>query len=379
MPAEAGAPGRRLLVVLPADFLGGAERVALSLVEAAVRERRFAAIDLYVLARQPSGTLDRVAALPGVTVTHARALREYAALGAFARFLSGRRYDLAYATHTHVTALCCVLRRLGVLRAARLVTRESSSIFEVDVGHWGRVVPFLVGLYGAQDEVIHQTSYMQASFDRHTRGRLAARGRVVPNPLDLERVRAGAREPVAGPPDAFDHSVNVLWCGRLVAFKRPALAMAALGELRRAGAAPFRVHVVGDGPLRDEMRAAAAAAGVADAVTWWGQLPHPWAVMARCQVGFLSSGTEGYPNVVPEMLAAGVRQVVTTDCAGDLAAIPGVTVVRDDAPAALAAALGTAVARAATAPEPPGLEAFLQARTPAAFLAAIDRAPGANG
>jgi glycosyltransferase involved in cell wall biosynthesis len=366
-------PRRRALVVLPADFIGGAERVALGLVRAAVRERRFAQLDIFVLARRPSGSLDEVAALPGVTVTYGRAAREYAAVGAFARFLRGRRYDLVYTTHVHVTALCCVLRRAGLLRARRLVTRESSSIFEVDVGHWGRVVPLLVGLYGAQDEVIHQTAYMRDSFDRHTRGRLAKLGRVVPNPVDVEAVRAAVARPLAGPADPFAAGLNLVWCGRLLPVKRPELMLAVLAALKGSGAVPFRAHVVGDGPLGETLREEAARAGLAADITWWGQMAEPWAVMARCRAGFVTSQVEGFPNVVLEMLAAGVAGVVTTDCAGGLGEIPGVTVVPDAAPAQLAAAMAAALANSAAATPPAGLEACLRERTPAAFLAAIDR------
>jgi glycosyltransferase involved in cell wall biosynthesis len=66
---------------------------------------------------------------------------------------------------------------------------------------------------------------------------------------------------------------SVLWVGRLVAIKAPWLAVEALAELNATGE-HARLIMVGDGPLRDRVAAAACRAGVADSVHLTGQLSH---------------------------------------------------------------------------------------------------------
>ena len=40
----------------------------------------------------------------------------------------------------------------------------------------------------------------------------------------------------------------------------------------------------------------------------------------------VTSAKEGFPNVILEMMACGLRGIVVTPCAGDLEQLPGVTV-----------------------------------------------------
>jgi glycosyltransferase involved in cell wall biosynthesis len=80
-------------------------------------------------------------------------------------------------------------------------------------------------------------------------------------------------EPLYHPPPLADrlrpgaYGDYVLVVGRLEAIKRPELAVRALAHV----AAPLRVVIVGEGPYRQAVEAAAAAAGIADRVTFAGR------------------------------------------------------------------------------------------------------------
>ena len=50
--------------------------------------------------------------------------------------------------------------------------------------------------------------------------------------------------------------------------------------------------------------------------------------MAACQYGLVTSSQEGFPNVVLDMMACGLRTIVMTPCAGDLDQLHGVTITR---------------------------------------------------
>jgi glycosyltransferase involved in cell wall biosynthesis len=100
---------------------------------------------------------------------------------------------------------------------------------------------------------------------------------------------------------------------------------------------------IGDGPLETQLREEAFRLDILDRVLFLGRLKNPYPIMAACRYGLLTSTVEGFPNVVLEMMACGLRKIVVTPCAGDLHDLPGVTVTRSFEPAEIADALGTAI------------------------------------
>lgn len=344
------------LFLLPTDVMGGAENVLRMTAEAALMSGRYDGVELFVLAGVRSGTLDALAAA-GATVRHSGASSEKTGLPALARTLRRRRYALVVSSHTHLNAAASAARAVGWLQTDRLVTRESTMAFERDFGRMGPVLRGLYRLYGAQDRIVCQTERMAASLSSGTNHRFATRTAHVPNPIALE-----PRAPKA----PGDSEVHIVWCGRLAPVKSPERAIRALAFVRETGL-PARLTVIGDGPLRRDLERLADGIGVAGHVRFTGRIERPTDIMATADLGLMTSDVEGFPNVILEMLASGVRRVVTTDCAGGLAAIPGVTVAPSVEPGALAEALH-AQANAAASPD---LPAYLRARSPAAFLEAI--------
>jgi phosphatidyl-myo-inositol dimannoside synthase len=115
-------------------------------------------------------------------------------------------------------------------------------------------------------------------------------------------------------------------------------------RLMRERGRDFTLDVVGDGPLRDELAAAAREAGLGDVVTFVGALPGPPAVMDFLDHGdvyVLPSLSEGLPRALLEAMARGLPCVST--------AVGGIPEVLDDewlVPAGDAAALAEALGRA---------------------------------
>ncbi|HEU4651715.1 MAG TPA: glycosyltransferase family 4 protein, partial [Croceibacterium sp.] len=117
-------------------------------------------------------------------------------------------------------------------------------------------------------------------------------------------------------PPPLDGLPTALAVGRLSAEKGFDVLIEALAELKRLGA-PQRLVLVGDGPLRGALEAAAASAGIADLVEFAGELP-PAEVRARLEradLFCLPSFSEGLPISLMEAMAVGVP-VVTTWIAG---------------------------------------------------------------
>lgn len=74
-----------------------------------------------------------------------------------------------------------------------------------------------------------------------------------------------------------------------------------------------RALILGDGPLRTELEALRNALGLADCVAMPGFLPDIVPSLIAARLFVLSSGWEGFGNVLVEALGAGCS-IVTTDC-----------------------------------------------------------------
>ena len=124
---------------------------------------------------------------------------------------------------------------------------------------------------------------------------------VMPNPL-----------PVTEQPASTLESRTIVAAGRMVPEKQFIHLLRAFEQIA-ADLPGWRLRILGDGPLRDELEAHAAKVGLADRVELPGAVPDmapEWAAAAICA---LSSKTEGFPLVAQEAMSAGVP-VVSYDC-----------------------------------------------------------------
>lgn len=148
--------------------------------------------------------------------------------------------------------------------------------------------------------------------------------------------------PVSGAP------VTALFVGRLVEQKNVPVLLRAMRRLQDAGT-PLRLRLAGDGPLRGECVAQAAALGITGRVEFLGERADARELMAAADVVVLPSRREGLSNVILEAMAAG-RPVVASDVGGSAELVEhgrtGLLFPSDD-DAALAAALSALAADAA--------------------------------
>jgi glycosyltransferase involved in cell wall biosynthesis len=100
---------------------------------------------------------------------------------------------------------------------------------------------------------------------------------------------------------------GVLHVGRLVAEKRPLLALHAVA---RAGST---ITFLGDGPLRRTLQEEAERLGMRERVRFHAFTRTPWRLYAQHRMLVLTSRYETFANVVVESLAAGTP-VVSVDC-----------------------------------------------------------------
>jgi glycosyltransferase involved in cell wall biosynthesis len=158
-----------------------------------------------------------------------------------------------------------------------------------------------------------------ATVDELVALRIANRTRfsVIPIGLDLDAFldadagdgAAFRNELSAGPDD-----VLAVFVGRLAPIKRVDVLLRAMA-IARERAPALRLAVVGDGELRDELEAQAAALGISGAVTFCGFRDDLPRIASACDIAVLSSDNEGTPVALIEAAAAG-RPAVSTNVGG---------------------------------------------------------------
>jgi glycosyltransferase involved in cell wall biosynthesis len=136
-----------------------------------------------------------------------------------------------------------------------------------------------------------------------------SRVRVVPNPVDLDKVQASAAEPLdAAYLERWRRPVIVA-AGRLAEAKNYPLLIEALALVRAR--VPATLFVLGQGERADDLRRHAVERGLGDVIVWCGFQSNPWKFMARADVFALTSRYEGFGNVLVEAMACGVPPVAT--------------------------------------------------------------------
>ncbi len=163
-------------------------------------------------------------------------------------------------------------------------------------------------VYGAADRLLTICHEMERDLTRD----LAldpARMRTIYNAVDVSDVQARGAE--AASPALLQGSPYLIAVGRLERQK-------GLDVLLRAFAASqhrdsHRVLLVGRGSLEPQLRALAEELGIGGRVTFADWQDNPWALMRRARLFVLPSRWEGFGNVVVEALASGVPAVVS-DC-----------------------------------------------------------------
>jgi glycosyltransferase involved in cell wall biosynthesis len=281
----------RVLHVIQALGVGGAERVAIALVRAladAGHEAAVAAADGELAAELPA-QVERFT-FPLVERRPARLLAATRAVGRAQRRF---RPDLVHA-HNPAVAL-----------AVGLATVR------------GRRRPGLASIHGVPDE-----DYRAAARVLRLAGlRVVACGPAVAAGLSdaglvpAETIPNGV--PPAPPPadrTALERELGIpagrpllVAVGRLAPPKDPLLAVRALADVPEA-----TLLLVGDGPLRAEAQHAAVDAGVADRVVFAGVRADARALVAAADVAVIASRSEGLPLAALEALAAGTPLAATS-------------------------------------------------------------------
>lgn len=138
---------------------------------------------------------------------------------------------------------------------------------------------------------------------------------VLHNPVDVDTVRRLATD--TQPCHIVRHAsgeLHIALVGRFTAEKGHRFAIEVLRAMRERqdnGGTRVHLHCVGDGPLKSEMQSLVTEWGLGEVVHQHGYQTNPYPFMRACDLVFVPSRYEGFPNVAMEAMALGVPLLMT--------------------------------------------------------------------
>ena len=88
----------------------------------------------------------------------------------------------------------------------------------------------------------------------------------------------------------------------------------------------YRLLILGEGQERNNLQKKINSLKLNDAITLFGHVDNPLNYFKTAEICIVSSRTEGFPNVLLEMMSQNTK-VVSTLCAGDIEKIEGVLTI----------------------------------------------------
>ncbi|RCW49367.1 glycosyltransferase family 4 protein [Paenibacillus prosopidis] len=242
-------------------------------------------------------------------------------------------YDIIHAHHPIAALVMKQLFPDTPLAVTIHSSYERELILNGKIKEGGPEHRFLMSIYGELEAKADQLLTVSESFRSYIGAHVKQpeRIKVIPNGFDEKRFK----------PISHDNAVTqLITVCRLVPAKGLDILLHACAELKRQGH-PFVLHIIGDGPIREELEALAVKLDLYDDIIFYGYMLHPEEFMPFFDVFVLPSRAEAFGSVFAEAALCWLALVGTN--VGGIAeqiddGVNGLLVPPED-PAALAAAL----------------------------------------
>jgi glycosyltransferase involved in cell wall biosynthesis len=295
----------RVLVLVPHLGGGGAERVA-TLIAGGLSKDKYE-VHLGLITQSDSS----LESLPKrVTVHPLGARRVRSGAIPLVRLIRRIRPDVILSGTAHLNFLVLLLRPLYP-RKTRVLIRQDATVSSVlAFGSMPWYTPLLYRLlYRRADHIICQSRAMADDLGRELRigkERIA----VLPNPMDLDRMRTAGQTSGQLPACWLGPGPHLLAVGRLVWEKGFDLLLEALVTVRERFPRTDMI-IAGSGPEEAALKAKCQTLGLEGAVRLPGHVQRPYVFYAGASLFVLSSRYEGTPNALMEAAAGGLPIVAT--------------------------------------------------------------------
>lgn len=311
----------KVLFLIPSLQGGGAERVFVSILRHI--DRRKFSLALAVVDTRDS--IYRADVPEDVDFLDLQCSSVRQAIPKIIRLIWKMKPGVVFSTLGHLNLALAMLRPL-LPDNIRYVARESSIVSHLSTAY---NVPFwwfwaYRTFYARLDRVICQSRDMREDLIQ-TFGFPAEKAVVINNPFDGSYVREMAGDTlqtrVSKGEDGRGAIIYLVAAGRLTLEKGFDLLINAIGL---CGDSRFRLTLLGEGPLRDELERLISINGLGEQVRLLGFKKNPYPYFAKADVFVLSSRFDGFPNVVLEALACGTPVIATPAPGGVREIIEGV-------------------------------------------------------
>jgi len=201
-------------------------------------------------------------------------------------------YDVIHAHHP-VAAL--VMKKLFPDTPVLMTVHssfEKELILNGRISEGGPEEQFLTSLYGELEHQVDRLMTVSEAFKSYI-------AQYVKHPERILVIRNGFDEKRFKPMAHENEVPQLITMCRLVPAKGLDVLLRACAELKRRNL-PFMLHVIGDGPMREELEELARTLGVYDDIVFYGYMLHPEEFMPFFDVFVLPSRAEAFGNVFAE-------------------------------------------------------------------------------
>ncbi len=300
----------RVLILVPHLGGGGAERVATLVAEGLSKEKYEVHLGLVTEGNRKLEILP-----PPVTIHRLGARRVRSGAIPLVRLVRRIRPDVVLSGAAHLNFLVLLLRPMFPKKTRILIRQDAtvSSVLAFGNVPWYTSLLYR-SLYRRADHIICQSRAMADDLARELRlgkERIA----VLPNPVDLEAIRAAAAAPGQAPACWLGPGPHLLAVGRLAREKGFDLLLEALVTVRERFPRTEMI-IAGAGPEEAALKAQCRSLGLEEAVRLPGYVQRPYIFYAGASLFVLSSRYEGLPNALLEAAAGGLPIVATPASGG---------------------------------------------------------------
>jgi glycosyltransferase involved in cell wall biosynthesis len=292
----------KIVLVLPNNVMGGAERVMVNLVSRLPCNE----FDVRIVVLSPSDSssswlndLNSVTYLNSKRVAHSIFPLRF--------FLTEVKPSIVLSSHVHVNILLLLLTFF--CQKLRVVVREANMpIDSLANGHWPKYYKLLYRLLLCRaDKIIVTSKKMSAQFEQYFAVKPSSLF-LINNPVDRNAVRSvkAMGEFYVGAKRKF------IAVGRLVRQKRYDRMINYMSHMDIED----RLLIIGSGPEEAAIRQLIRENNLEAQIELYGPSEHPWSFMQKADALLLSSQWEGMPNIVLEAMCLGLPVIASGQCGG---------------------------------------------------------------
>lgn len=311
------------LFVFPTAVLGGAERVMFNIIYHLLLKGQN--VTVVIMSRGKQSGWEKLENLSNLNLIIYDYSSEKKAIipliFSLIRLNSNIKFDYIFSSHTHINGLLSFLKKIGVFKKSVLVSRESTFIFDRFFGLSRLIFKFIYRfLYGQQDLIVCQTNKMKASLEAALKFIPAKRVEVISNPVNINYINSCISN--------IEKQDIIVACGRFIPLKKFDFLLQSFSQLD-SKYMNYKLVLIGDGPEREYLENLTRELDIIDRVIFTGKINNPIQWFANAKIGVISSEIEGFPNVLIEMMSAGINYVVSTPCTDGVYDIPNILVIEN--------------------------------------------------